>query len=308
MSKIPENLRIYSRKPEEFKMDAMHNSAWRKNNIKKHVVKARKGFAVDHNSTSFQNTAEKWSNANPYLAKTLDKWDFILDLDTDLFEDTPNDPIKIRIITLEFRGDGGRAYKVVDEKNYCWDLREDVLLDAMIEVGISPGGWVNGEFVWATIGSQMKLIRVGSSLYDSLLEVKSRSLLKKIPAKDLIPGHLYKTANGKEGVFLGFVNIYGKGKHQTWMTSYNVNKKYIELGILGNSIRTSWTKNSSYIEDCGYFAEFENNWVQILRDSALEKLNHYTSRRNLFDASLYTTEETDSVISDTIKRIIDARN
>lgn len=83
-----------------------------------------------------------------------------------------NTPLKsIRICELEFRGNGGRAYKVIADDFYV-DLREDVLMDSMLNVGIKAGGIIEGDFVWAKVGSQMKLIRKDSEVYKSLSSIE----------------------------------------------------------------------------------------------------------------------------------------
>jgi hypothetical protein len=99
-----------------------------------------------------------------------------IDVPNPLFKDPTitthfNNPItNIRVAGLETRGNGGRAYKVVIDDLYYFDLREDVLLEAMIECGINKGGILNGEYIWVKIRSHMKLIRVGSPLHKEMIK------------------------------------------------------------------------------------------------------------------------------------------
>lgn len=111
-----------------------------------------------------------------------------------------------RILDLEVRSEGGRAYKVVSPEGFYVDLREDVLLDTIQEVGISPGGVLNGTYLFATVGSQMKLIREGSSLHTELIGATTRRNNKKISEKDLEVGGVYATVGGNMFVFGGFVD------------------------------------------------------------------------------------------------------
>lgn len=111
-----------------------------------------------------------------------------------------------RILDLEVRSEGGRAYKVVSPEGFYVDLREDVLLDTIQEVGISAGGILNGTYLFATVGSQMKLIREGSALHKDLIGATTRRNSKKISSKDLEIGGVYATVGGQMFVFGGFVD------------------------------------------------------------------------------------------------------
>lgn len=109
----------------------------------------------------------------------------------------------IRIFNLEVRNEGGRAYKVATEDGYWFDLREDVLLDVIRNTGIKKGGVLNGEFIWATVGSQNKIIRVGSSLHKECLEdQKTRN--SPIKQSEYEVGRSYSNNNGNF-IYLGRV-------------------------------------------------------------------------------------------------------
>jgi len=225
---IPENLRVYSRKAETFNIHSLDET-----------VKARKGFAVDIKSKNFQATASNWSQSITHLAPTLNRFQVLFEEDGDLSEDTPNTPIKLRLVSLEHRGQGGRAYKVVTETGYIYDFREDALMDVLTTVGVSPKGHLNGEFVWASIGAQMKLILVGGKIWKSFQKDKARQETKKIDNKDLEVGCVYETKNGGKTLFLGWGH-----------TALAPNKKVgVWRGIAGS--RREWdpqTREIKYIE------------------------------------------------------------
>lgn len=106
----------------------------------------------------------------------------------------PNDPIwSVRILSLEKRGKGGRAYKVVicleaSIKLFYVDLREDTLLDVIQEVGIHKSGYLKGNFIWARVNSEMKLIRVGSNLYKEMITATKLKNIKISKSKLEIGG------------------------------------------------------------------------------------------------------------------------
>lgn len=117
----------------------------------------------------------------------------------------PNDPISgVRVFTLEIRGQGGRAYKCITPDGFYVDMREDVLLDTIIKCGIKKNGVLNGKFVFARHGSQMKLVRVGSALHDALTDATERRDMPVIPDKELKPGGLYQNKRGDRAIFLGY--------------------------------------------------------------------------------------------------------
>ena len=223
---IPKKLRIFSRKTQTFTLNDMFGRGgwWRaRDRGVVHSFQGRKGFAVDVESKSSMKTAERWSKAVAFLAPTLDRLQILFDTDDEVWEDRDNSPMTgLRIMTLEHRGQGGRAYKVLTEDGYVYDLREDQLLEAMVAVGIERGGVLGGEWVWGIIGSQMKLIRVGSAQHEKLAQTTAQRAAKKISARDLKVGTIYARSNGDRQLFCGFVTVPGqKGKMQLWWEPYS---------------------------------------------------------------------------------------
>jgi hypothetical protein len=114
----------------------------------------------------------------------------------------PNNPMSdIRIVGLEIRSEGGRAYKVLLDNDMYVDLREDVLLDTMIQEGVAKGGVLRGSFIWARVGSQMKLVRVGSELHDALIKNTALGTMKKITTLEI--GGVYRGKSPEEYIYLG---------------------------------------------------------------------------------------------------------
>lgn len=142
-----------------------------------------------------------------------------------------NKPIKnVRVLRLEHRGQGGRAYKVI-VNNYFVDLREDVLMDAMLVSGIAPGGILQGEFIWAKMGSQMKLVRIGSEVHRLIIEYDSKKDLKPVGKLALKIGGIYQTRKKDRSIFLGYVNttiFTSKDKRPSWQKGefYKPNFEY----------------------------------------------------------------------------------
>jgi len=142
-------------------------------------------FIVPADSDRFIKTAKKWQTGSSFIIE--------------------NEPISnLRIVGLDKRIGGGRAYKVIYPPNYLVDLREDVLLDIIYNCGIDIGGKINGDFVWFLNHSQMKLIRTNSQLYNSFKS--NYHGLSIILNKDLKVGSIYCSKTGSPQLFLGFIS------------------------------------------------------------------------------------------------------
>lgn len=156
---------------------------------------AMPAFPVDPTNEKTIKTARSWA---------IDRYSSDLNK-PHLEAETMNLVNKVQVVHLEHRGNGGRAYKVIVDDNFYVDMREDVILESMLNLGIEKGGYLNGEYVWARFGSQIKLIRKGSALYDNAVKAQEESLRKKVSAKELIIGEVYDNIQGKY-IFLGFAN------------------------------------------------------------------------------------------------------
>lgn len=123
-----------------------------------------------------------------------------------------NEPFSVKIIDLDFRGNGGRAYKVIDSEDRVFDLREDQIIEVFTHAGVLAGGAVNGQFVWGLAGSQVKLVLIGGDLHremsENLAKLKAFTLRKKdasLPkASTLCPGKLYRRGEHVQ-LFIGRV-------------------------------------------------------------------------------------------------------
>jgi len=252
IAKIPTKL-LYISKPEE--------------EIKKTLL--RPTFISDQDNPKSINAGQDWAEG-PYYCKTenmggIEKTTYF------------NNPIEnVRINSYEERGRGGRAYKAIIRDKYYIDLREDVLFDTIMEKGIDRGGILRGKFIFAVIGSQMKLIRFGSSLHKEVMKVDKLRDNKRIPIKDLVVGGMYSGKSGKTAVYLGKANClhftfsgiqYGKGRRKPKITSSNVrvikNKMlWWEMDIYG-SINL---KNKAML-DSAYDDLKDHTWMVVLKNS-----------------------------------------
>lgn len=151
-----------------------------------------------------------------------------------------------RINDLVFRNEGGRAYKVITPDGFYVDFREDILLETILEVGISPGGILNGKYLWATIGSQMKLIRDGSKLHQELINLTHNKKLKSI--KKLEIGCIYSKNMEDYFLYLGQIKGYSLKedlKKYTYLRGYELIKNEFSNHQMWLKI-PSWTRNDDF--------------------------------------------------------------
>jgi hypothetical protein len=210
---IPENIRVFARPPIEikFKWDDIDVSDDVAVNICEPI------FVTDSTNAKTQVTAKSWASQarwswDPTTGERVKANDSYTEFER------PNTPmVGIRIIGLVHRGQGGRAYQALIEGKYVFDLREDVLLDIILNDGIGKNGALFGSYIFASVGSQMKLIRVGSLLHEKMIAATDYKTMKKIT--DLEVGGIYR--NKRETVlYLGYT--YTRGLHVEWSDGRNV--------------------------------------------------------------------------------------
>lgn len=174
----------------------------------------------------------------------------------------------VRLLKLEQRGNGGRGYKAL-VNNYYVDVREDVVLDTMLQEGIEAGGILKGEFIWAKCGTQMKLVRRGSELYKLIAEFELKKDKPIIPKKKLEVGGVYRTKKKDIFIYLGNVNT------TQFIFESVTNKKY-----------NFWDNSCHYDDDksCLNFKKQEmKNRMLFLKVYKHELVQEIFTKPDLFD-------------------------
>lgn len=163
-------------------------------------VPGRHAFPYDPKSKTSPVTALRWAKHEHHYNGKQSK-----DYEPDIIY-RHNDPIDLRILSLEFRGNGGRAYKVIDGSDYIFDLREDQLVEAIRTCGISPGGKINGQFVWGFSGSTLRLILVGGADHKEITEAEADTPSKFITS-GFKPNVVYETSDGTHRGYVGKLKL-----------------------------------------------------------------------------------------------------
>lgn len=211
---IPEKISYVFSDEQEVAVGCEWDISWFENEEHQNTkVKVLPAFPVDSTDDKTMQRAKSWAaqgewDPNTYQHKPA----------TPQIEEVDNKPIKdVKVLSLEQRGNGGRAYKALIGKYYV-DLREDVLMDTLLQAGVAPGGILQGEYVWAKSGSQMKLVRIGSELHRLIAEFESKKDIKPVGKKDLEVGGVYRDRKKNTAIFVGYVNttVFKKEEFPTW--------------------------------------------------------------------------------------------
>lgn len=161
-------------------------------------------FISDATNIKTLESGRSWANVNGYYDHINRKYVQYDQSIKPIEYEFDNEPIdNIKIVNLEHRSQGGRAYKVIIHDKFYVDLREDILLEVMLNKSITEG-IVYGQFIWARVGAEMKLIRMGSELHNIMLESTALGKMKKISPKDYVVGGIYESKT-KRMVYLGTV-------------------------------------------------------------------------------------------------------
>ena len=225
---IPDNLKIFILEETEFSRTV---------DGKEHVHKGCKSMVIDEKTDP--TSAESWAKGGRRHGTR-----------TYTVLEVPNEPFtRLRFFGIDERSEGGRAYKVFDENNRLYDMREDIVQEALFANELKNGVFT-GKYIWGKCGSQMRIIRVGSVLYKALFDAKKRKNLTKIPVGDFQVGGIYKSKSGEMGIFVGrdgrgmlFVDCtsrYGNKKPQYY---FDAAKKHL------HNIKPR--KSHSYVEKVG---------------------------------------------------------
>jgi len=159
MSYTPEKL-LYVSRP-EITVTNHFGQAWKRQDQEKTSRDVFPTFVVDAENPKTRATAIAWAERRYYNDPIV----------TPRIVEVPNAPLtSVELVTLEYRGEGGRAWKVIVEGSYYVDLREDTLLDVLLYGAGHEQGIIYGPFIWACIGSSIKLITFGGHEHSKIVE------------------------------------------------------------------------------------------------------------------------------------------
>jgi hypothetical protein len=284
---IPKDIKIFERPEKEitFRWDDIAVEDFQK------VTKCIPIFVTDATNEKTQKTAKSWAEYPEYIWDSQTRKQTCIE-HVPVISERPNDPIGgIRLIGLEHRSQGGRAYKALVLNKYVFDFREDVLLDAILNCGILENGVLPGEYVFASVGSEMKLIRVGSLLHEKMIE--ATDYWKKDVIGKLEVGGIYRN-KVKTMLYLG--PVYSRHVDVEWKTKTNAyaswghaNQMYADTKSPPKCARLAkedrshlfvditddkQKQNPQTIDDIAYLSAYRFTYYDKLPKSFREKIGH----------------------------------
>jgi hypothetical protein len=235
-----------------------------------------------------------------------------------------NDPIKnIRLFCLQKRFGGSNHYKILID-NFLLDVKEDVLIESILTEGVKVGGILQGEFIWAKFGSKLKLIRVGSELYKSILEFKSKKSLPPLRKKELIVGGVYQTIRKDYAIYLGEVDTIQQKSNGSSKFNFNnfLHKRNMLFCNIFSNENPEDLLNSSCIEkDTHRFViksshkfiekiddvSVPTNIINLIRDASRKRVKkyilQYSTNKNKASISVINSNYLEYLISNFSKLI-----
>lgn len=217
-----------------------------------------------------------------------------------------NNPIKdIRLFSIKRYGSSTQIKVVIN--NYLVDLKDDVLLDALIKEGCKVGGVLPGEYVWAKIGSSTRLVRIDSEIYNLILDYNNKKNMPLIPKKKLEAGGVYKNKRGDVFVFVGFVNTTWYKPFATIkkfnFTNQNIKNGMLFCNLLANE-EPSCLNETAYLEADNYrfVVKKEHNLIEKIDQVEIEpdlinKIRLANLKKMKKNIMQFSTENKKSVIN-----------
>ena len=175
------------------------------------TLKVNQTFVADYSNPSDVRNAEYAAQRSTYYDKPNVE---NIGLNKDIVDNKPINNIKLISLSLD-RMD----YNVLVDDKYYVNIRRDILADVLINNEVKKGV-INAEFIWASSGKVLKLVRVDSDLHKNLLKAVSRNSLHVISDNKLEIGGIYASKRIDAAVYMGRVstsrykNTYSQNKYR----------------------------------------------------------------------------------------------
>lgn len=258
---IPTKIALYLKAPIAYAEHNRWNDQFRGQDATSLMVTPT--MPTDADSAQQRTTAEAWASEGGGKGFTVVERD--------------NKPFKVRIVGVEQRREGGRAWKAIIDNELLIDMREEVLLDCIID-GIESGGVPRGEFIFAREGSQMKIVRIGSHVHKDLEQANTRRKSSSISKSELKAGVLYRTRGAGMVYYLGRA---GKnGQHVSMkLAKHDLDGRVPIADVVACNIRYAqnlhWSASLSVVEaaeEIALPADYAGIIRRYARDEVLRRL------------------------------------
>lgn len=182
----------------------------------------------------------------------------------------------------------GQHSVFINDKYYA-PIEKDLVQDLIVNSKISKG-IIKADLIWAYVGKKIKLVPIGGSVYNKIVNYDRRRSLPRIKKTDLKVGHIYTTPGGRERLFLGLINTYirqwdhasrsdkfihVKNKPLFYTSWKGYDKKIVADDI--NKWGLTISEQLSLAEDVGT-VKVDKDIVAQIRNSARKSIKDYMSQ------------------------------
>lgn len=182
--RVPEKVTIYLRPEQEILGAGRPKNCWsfppnQRETAGFDKTKASPAFVVPSDSEAFKKSGLAWAmEGRTKPSQGVER----IEIENKPFTN-------LRWVGIDSRMEGGVAYKVITQEGWLVDLRDDVVIDCLFEGAIQDlntppqgaGTYFTGEFVWVVLGSQSRIVRVGSKTHQGIVESQKLKETATIP-------------------------------------------------------------------------------------------------------------------------------
>lgn len=160
-------------------------------------------FPIQEGNKGRLETAREWASQyvqenRKYIKSTEGVREEILENKSEFIK-------SVKLVNIEKRGNGGRAWKVIINNKFLIDLREYSLFNSLLLDGCDKGGFLKGNFIFANDGAEFKLLNKNSSDFEAIKGFKEEvDAFCKLDKKNI--GILWETKQNKY-IYLGYVEL-----------------------------------------------------------------------------------------------------
>jgi len=184
---IPEEVVYFQCVPNEVTIE---NDGYKFTNAKEEKVTVRRCYVADSRNSSAMATGKS----------------FIGNVEGTTVATKPNEEIAyVQLINTTGGYTRKHIWHVLIDDTYCVEMFDSTLLDA-VRNSRAADGKLYGPFIWARTTGGLRLIRVGSRIYNDLVAHTARIKTRAVRRANLIPGNIYEAENGHLFVFIGNVD------------------------------------------------------------------------------------------------------
>jgi len=199
-----------------------------------------------------------------------------------------NEPVKLKLVYATnqsySRYGSNYPFRVMLPNGLITVIGTDIVLESLYNFGCDKEGNLHGEYIIASNGNYLSFIRHGSNAHKACLEHMKEVEKPIMNTKDYSFefGRIYKRANNKMGVFLGYVDTI----HMTTTTNTDQSNKITKINVKQKNIKMAslWYMLEAYQT---------NKDVAAIKEHIMQKISNDYYYFSLYDNNNHKFVSTD---------------